>query len=47
MSELSPVRKENVIAQIDDKELVDDINELFESDENTAGGLIAKELWKV
>ena len=47
LSELSPERKENVIAQIDDKELVADINELLEYDENTAGGLMAKELVKV
>lgn len=47
LSELSTERKENVIAQIDDKELVADINELLEYDENTAGGLMAKELVKV
>ena len=47
LSELSPERKQKVIAQIDDKELVADINELLEYDENTAGGLMAKELVKV
>lgn len=47
LSELSPERKKKVIAQIDDKDLVADINELLEYDENTAGGLMAKELVKV
>ncbi len=47
LSELSPERKQKVIAQIDDEELVADINELLEYDENTAGGLMAKELVKV
>ena len=42
-----PKRKQKVIDQIDDKELVADINELLEYDENTAGGLMAKELVKV
>lgn len=47
LSELSPERKKKVIAQIDDKALVADIKELLEYDENTAGGLMAKELVKV
>ena len=47
ISELPPERKQKVIAQIDDKELVADINELLEYDENSAGGLMAKELVKV
>jgi magnesium transporter len=47
ISELPPERKKKVIAQIDDKELVADINELLEYDENSAGGLMAKELVKV
>lgn len=47
ISELPPDRKQKVIAQIDDKELVADINELLEYDENSAGGLMAKELVKV
>lgn len=47
ISELPPERKQKVIAQIDDKELVADINELLEYDENSAGGLMAKELFKV
>lgn len=47
LSELSPERKKKVIAQIEDKALVADIKELLEYDENTAGGLMAKELVKV
>ena len=47
ISEFPPDRKQKVIAQIDDKELVADINELLEYDENSAGGLMAKELVKV
>ena len=47
ISELPPERKQKVIAQIDDKDLVADINELLEYDENSAGGLMAKELVKV
>jgi magnesium transporter len=47
ISELPPERKQRVIAQIDDKALVADINELLEYDENSAGGLMAKELVKV
>ena len=47
ISELPPERKQKVIAQIDNKELVADINELLEYDENSAGGLMAKELVKV
>lgn len=47
ISELPLERKQKVIAQIDDKELVADINELLEYDENSAGGLMAKELVKV
>ena len=47
ISELPPDRKQKVIAQIDDKVLVADINELLEYDENSAGGLMAKELVKV
>jgi magnesium transporter len=47
LSELSPERKDNVIAQIEDQELVADIQELLTYDEDTAGGLMAKELVKV
>ncbi|MDC1472465.1 magnesium transporter [Flavobacteriaceae bacterium] len=47
LAELSPERKQKVIAQMDDKELVADIQELLTYDEDTAGGLMAKELVKV
>ena len=47
IADLSPERKQKVIAQIDDKEFVADIQELLTYDEDTAGGLMAKELVKV
>ena len=47
LADLSPERKQKVIAQMDDKELVADIQELLKYDEDTAGGLMAKELVKV
>ena len=47
LADLSPERKRKVIAQMDDKELVADIQELLAYDEDTAGGLMAKELVKV
>ncbi len=47
LADLSPERKQKVIAQIDDKELVADIQELLSYSEDTAGGLMAKELVKV
>ena len=47
LADLSPERKQKVIAQIDDKELVADIQELLSYAEDTAGGLMAKELVKV
>ena len=47
IADLSPERKQKVIAQMDDKELVADIQELLNYDEDTAGGLMAKELVKV
>lgn len=47
LADLSPERKQKVIAQIDDKELAADIQELLTYDEDTAGGLMAKELVKV
>jgi len=47
LADLSPERKQKVIAQIDDKELVADIQELLTYAEDTAGGLMAKELVKV
>ena len=45
--DLSPERKRKVIAQIEDKELVAHLQELLAYDEDTAGGLMAKELVKV
>lgn len=47
LGELSEERKENVIAQLNDKELVADIQELLTYEDDTAGGLMAKELVKV
>jgi magnesium transporter len=44
--ELPEERQEKVMSQIEDDEHVSDIRELF-YDENTAGGLMAKELVKV
>jgi magnesium transporter len=45
--ELSLERQEKVMSQIEDDEHVQDIRELLKYDENTAGGLMAKELVKV
>ena len=45
--ELSEDRQEKVMSQIEDDEHVQDIRELLKYDENTAGGLMAKELVKV
>lgn len=47
MSELSEERKQEVISEIDDHEHVKDIVELMRYDEDSAGGLMAKELVKV
>ena len=47
LADLSPERKQKVIAQMDDKELVADVQELLTYAEDTAGGLMAKELVKV
>ena len=47
ISELPEERKERVISQIDDDQHIEDIRELLTYDENTAGGLMAKELVKV
>ncbi len=47
LADLSPERKRKVIAQMDDKELVADVKELLTYNEDTAGGLMAKELVKV
>ena len=45
--ELPEARKEKVMSQIKDDEHVKDIRDLIRYDENTAGGLMAKELVKV
>jgi magnesium transporter len=47
ISELTEERQERVFSQIKDDELTDDIKELLKYDEDTAGGLMAKELVSV
>jgi magnesium transporter len=47
IGELPEERQENVIAQIEDEELKADIQELLTYEEDSAGGLMAKELIKV
>ena len=47
ISELTEERQERVFSQIKDAELTDDIKELRKYDEDTAGGLMAKELVSV
>lgn len=47
IAELSEERQERVIAQIEDEERAADIQELLAYDEDSAGGLMAKELVKV
>ncbi|WP_340201617.1 magnesium transporter [Ascidiimonas sp. W6] len=47
IAELPDDRKQEVISQIEDAEHAKDIVELLRYDENTAGGLMAKELVKV
>ncbi|MBQ0787370.1 MAG: magnesium transporter [Oceanihabitans sp.] len=47
ISELPEARQEHVIAQIEDAEHAADIQELLTYDEDSAGGLMAKELVKV
>ena len=47
ISELPEKRQAEVIAQIEDEERVQDIQELLSYDEDSAGGLMAKELVKV
>ncbi len=44
MAELSEERQERVMSEITDTSHVDDIRELLAYDENTAGGLMAKEM---
>ena len=47
IAELPEERQERVMSQISDSEHIEDIRELLTYDENTAGGLMAKELVKV
>ncbi len=47
IGELTEERQERVMSQINDTEHLEDIRELLTYDENTAGGLMAKELVKV
>jgi len=47
ISELPEERQEKVLSQIEDTEHLKDIRELLKYEENTAGGLMAKELVKV
>ena len=47
IAELPEARQAEVIAQIEDEERVQDIQELLTYDEDSAGGLMAKELVKV
>jgi magnesium transporter len=47
IAELSELRQQQVISQIEDQEHRDEITELLAYDEDTAGGLMAKELVKV
>lgn len=47
IAELPQERQAEVIAQIEDEERVQDIQELLSYDEDSAGGLMAKELVKV
>ena len=47
IAELPEERQAEVIAQIEDEERVQDIQELLSDDEDSAGGLMAKELVKV
>jgi len=47
ISELTDQQQEEVISQIEDEEHANDIRDLLRYDENSAGGLMAKELIKV
>lgn len=47
ISELSEARQAEVLAEIEDAERIQDIQELLTYDEDSAGGLMAKELVKV
>ena len=47
ISELSETKKQEVLSHLEDQELANDIVDLLNYDEDTAGGLMAKELIKV
>jgi len=47
LSELSEERQREVISEIQDKEIADDVSDLLKYEEDTAGGLMAKELVKI
>ena len=47
IAELPESRQEKVISELTDESLAEDLRELLNYDENTAGGLMAKELVKV
>lgn len=47
LSELSEERQREVISEIQDKEIAEDVTDLLKYEEDTAGGLMAKELVKI
>jgi len=47
LSELSEERQREVISEIQDKEIAEDVADLLKYEEDTAGGLMAKELVKI
>lgn len=47
LSELSEERQREVISEIQDKEIASDVSDLLKYEEDTAGGLMAKELVKI
>jgi magnesium transporter len=47
LSELSEERQREVISEIQDREIADDVTDLLKYEEDTAGGIMAKELVKI
>src|SRR5687768_16364280 len=47
LAELSEERQRAVISEIQDKEVAEDVADLLKSEEDTAGGLMAKELVRI
>lgn len=47
LAELTEERQREVISEIQDKEIADDVTDLLKYEEDTAGGLMAKELVKI